>query len=895
MERDQQLCDAQTRQLEIERKKQYEEVLEVERCQRELRRVDEEALERRRAQHARMHALLKENVLVQKAKEKARQLDQLQDVKMMEEYARKLDKEEEDRLKALQHKLGRQDRLDKGGAITIHEQMRQKALEDDKRAEKYQRQKLEADIERELREARERKSEAMDRSKYLTYQHDHDEEMEYSRKYQQEGDNALREVRKKQEAIKTRNKDYQSLLLHQMDEQKSKRPTTLKAMNSREKSLNAVILRKIDDENIGQKVIAKLTICCLHQNITMDEVVRAKAKGHSGPRKRRPKNRSKKRNASLGDEMALNTSCDLPDERSKLSPAAKPFSPSSPIHDPATDDSGAAQSMEIEAASRAYWVEWAIDAAEKERARRLELLAEIQLAEDAERQRRQKWAVRAIEAEQQSRTAGMFLEAMQNTAWFQATISPSFLDYEVVCPHSWFGCSYSCMLRHVEDHLRVCPYRQVPDTTELVSEPIDLNSYDIVCPNAILGCKVICTRDRLAEHLLVCSVIRSPEAEYEERMNKRETVIQASEDERLRRMHETKPWPLSELQRLYTSQEAILQQRLHAEIQAFADHTTASLDEARIHRVLAHLQAIACSVWPRVDVEPYGSFTTKLNGPSSDVDVVVGYLGDAPPVIVPPFDVELLANAISLYPSERISFTNMQALPHANIPLLKVVVTIEPDVSIPLDITFWNPNHFGLASAALSTQLCNELPGLREVTLVLKYFLSKRGMNDVYRGGLSSYGLLLMVAHVMLLHQPKAELSMQDIENPVIASSIVEWQQRRGTHIGMEVTSRATKTSSSLGKLFMDVLQYYGNDFQPEVDAVTVLAFTPPCEAWNTLYIQDPLHPNNNVGRNCYRISHILRSFNDCLNYLTSLIVRGNDEKYESILDHILNGPIAKT
>ncbi|KDO33191.1 hypothetical protein SPRG_02003 [Saprolegnia parasitica CBS 223.65] len=634
-----------------------------------------------------------------------------------------------------------------------------------------------------------------------------------------------------------------------------------------------------------------------------------KARGHSGPRKRRPKNRNKKKDddgevagASPAPSVVVRPG-EAPSSptRSKLCASAKPFSPTkSPPLRPAAGSPQSISppsSLEVEAATRAYWVQWAIEAAEKERARRLGLLAEIQLAEDVERLRRQSWAMRAIEAEQQSRTANMFLEAMQNTAWFQATISPSFLDYEVVCPHSWFGCSYSCMLRHVEEHLRDCPYRQVPDTT--VAEPMDLDSYDIVCPNAILGCKAVCSRDAVAEHLLVCSVVRTPEAEYEERMNKREVVIQASEDERLRRMHETKPWPLSELQRLYTEQAGALQMRLHSEIVAFADYTASPVDATAVACVLSRLCAIAQLVWPNVCVEPYGSFATQLNGPSSDVDVVIGYFGDAPVPPVPQFDVEVLADVLIRNGSERIVFTNIQAIPHAAIPLVKVLVELHAEdadhvIHVPLDITFWNLQHYGLASAALSRQLCADLPGLREVTLVLKYFLSKRGMNDVYRGGLSSYGLLLMVAHVMLLDEPKAE-AVPDESDADVQGAIVPWQQSRGVQIGRAITSRVCSDGASpnLGKLFMDVLQYYGNDFQPEVDVVTVLLWIGQSEPWTTLYIQDPLHAPNNVGRNCYRISHILRGFNDALNYLTSLIVRGNDHKYASILDHILNGPIA--
>jgi hypothetical protein len=45
----------------------------------------------------------------------------------------------------------------------------------------------------------------------------------------------------------------------------------------------------------------------------------------------------------------------------------------------------------------------------------------------------------------------------------------------------------------------------------------------------------------------------------------------------------------------------------------------------------------------------------------------------------------------------------------------------------------------------------------------------------------------------------------------------------------------------------------------------------------NGLLILDPLQPENNVGKNCYRVSKLLREFSDFLSFLTALIVRGGN------------------
>ncbi|CAK4082847.1 unnamed protein product [Aphanomyces euteiches] len=540
------------------------------------------------------------------------------------------------------------------------------------------------------------------------------------------------------------------------------------------------------------------------------------SKGHSGPRKRRPKNKNKKK---LEDGLIASPSVQSPPKTNepclatpvktitttKLCAEATPFSP--------TMKSSSSPNRSLEAATRAYWTQWAINAAEQERARRLRLLAEIQQDEDMERLRRQQWAREVIEVEQHSRTTRMFLDAMQNTAWFQATISPSFLDYEVVCPHSWFGCTYSCMLRHLEEHLLDCPYRQVPDTPTV--EYMDLNSYDLVCPNAILGCKTICSRDTLAEHLSVCG-IRTRETEWEERMQSQQSAIEASETERLRRINELNDLnstaSLSEVHKLYDAQTKALHSRLHAEIVAFgaAHATSAKLRRPMVLHVIQVITSVVQSTWPTASVEPYGSFVKQLNLPSSDVDLVVG-----------PFH------------CDRVDDTNAIA-----------------DVQ----------------------QLGNLLKS-------------------------ASKPDLLMVAHALLrgqeCHSEESQISAcpPDVEPNGNLAAI---QRAKGEKIAVELTANVKRNDSGdlfLGKLFMDVLHYYGNNFQPEVDAVT-LKFphlnSPPSDVGASFFIQDPLDDSNNVGRHCYRISHILRGFQDVSNYLTALIVRGaSGDKDGSLLDRI--------
>ena len=82
-----------------------------------------------------------------------------------------------------------------------------------------------------------------------------------------------------------------------------------------------------------------------------------------------------------------------------------------------------------------------VQAAEQERARRIEALAALQAEEDQERMNRQAWAREAVLGEQKSLLHDHFLSTMTNTMWFHEVLSHlTCEEYEVVCPFAHAGC-----------------------------------------------------------------------------------------------------------------------------------------------------------------------------------------------------------------------------------------------------------------------------------------------------------------------------------------------------------------------------------------------------------------------------------------------------------------------
>ena len=119
------------------------------------------------------------------------------------------------------------------------------------------------------------------------------------------------------------------------------------------------------------------------------------------------------------------------------------------------------------------------------------------------------------------------------------------------------------------------------------------------------------------------------------------------------------------------------------------------------------------------------------------------------------------------------------ALPSAAMPVIKLNARSSSGGTVRMDVSFDAPSHRygcnrtcacftsphyltgccdpcrcgvtarGLVTAALVLRLLRDFPVLKPLTLVLKQLLVEKGLNDAYTGGLSSYGLVLLIASLL--------------------------------------------------------------------------------------------------------------------------------------------------
>lgn len=163
------------------------------------------------------------------------------------------------------------------------------------------------------------------------------------------------------------------------------------------------------------------------------------------------------------------------------------------------------------------------------------------------------------------------------------------------------------------------------------------------------------------------------------------------------------------------------------------------------------ISRVVSALWPRARVKPYGSYVTGLAIPSSDFDVVIVLPAVHKRAIVETPGILEGRNAIKetwqaslarkLRGENWVRSKKTKIIERTLIPVIKIT-TLD---NLELDISFETEEHQGLMNIELVKEFLAEFGHARPLILVLKQFLHNSGLLTAYSGGLSSYGLFLMV------------------------------------------------------------------------------------------------------------------------------------------------------
>lgn len=307
--------------------------------------------------------------------------------------------------------------------------------------------------------------------------------------------------------------------------------------------------------------------------------------------------------------------------------------------------------------------------------------------------------------------------------------------------------------------------------------------------------------------------------------------------------------------------------RLHEEILDFCTYVSPTREEERIREDLVdRLKKVVEEMWPDAQLKVFGSFLTKLYLPFSDMDMVV--FGAKPKGNESVLDT--LANRLR---DDGIG-EKIQVIGKARIPIIKLV---DVETQIHCDICFDQTS--GIESAKYINNLKQELTQLRPLTLVLKYFLACRELNETYSGGVGSFLLQLMLAAYLKLHPCRSH-----------AFSATESKKR-----GRQHESESCDSSLNLGVLLIGFFQLYGHDLNCQYVGVSPKGsgsyFKKVDRGFyneqrsHLLAVQDPLDDAHDVGANSWGIQRVRRAFR----FSTMQLTAGGGAKSFSLLVRIMS------
>ncbi|XP_071824004.1 terminal nucleotidyltransferase 4B-like isoform X1 [Apostichopus japonicus] len=215
----------------------------------------------------------------------------------------------------------------------------------------------------------------------------------------------------------------------------------------------------------------------------------------------------------------------------------------------------------------------------------------------------------------------------------------------------------------------------------------------------------------------------------------------------------------------------------------------------------------------------------------SDINLVVlGHLGDNPCCRLG----EELKN--SALPSQG----TIKVLDKATVPIMKLTDAFS---QIRVDISF---------NVKTTTECAKliEFPTLPQLVFVLKQFLLQRDLNEVWTGGISSYGLILMIVSFLQLHVPPEPVNYGVL--------LIEFFELYGVNFNYFKT----------GITFEN-----GGSYFPKEDASFMT------DRFSLLCLKDPLNNGVDLGRNSFVFMEVRKAFHYAYQVLTQAVVPHIDQE----------------
>jgi DNA polymerase sigma len=191
-----------------------------------------------------------------------------------------------------------------------------------------------------------------------------------------------------------------------------------------------------------------------------------------------------------------------------------------------------------------------------------------------------------------------------------------------------------------------------------------------------------------------------------------------------------------------------------------------------------------------------------------------------------------------------------------------------------------------------------QYPALRPLTLVLKYFLHQRQLNETFTGGVGSFLLQMMIVSMLQARQARNESfsSSQNLSKKNSAKSPknrphIRFDESREE--GGPPSELLSFMNNNLGLLLLEFLEMFGSTFNYERCGVHVadggMFFRK--EDMDMMYFNrtyllalvNPHDPSHDIGKNSYNMQRIRGAFENTQQHLLAAIHRFSFEASSSV------------
>lgn len=180
---------------------------------------------------------------------------------------------------------------------------------------------------------------------------------------------------------------------------------------------------------------------------------------------------------------------------------------------------------------------------------------------------------------------------------------------------------------------------------------------------------------------------------------------------------------------------------LHQEVTDLVEYLRPTIAEVLIRRYIEQeVSKVAKRLWPQCKPVVYGSMYTQLLLPLSDLDMTILDVSASPEEALTELAREINNAGLceNAYP---------QLILKTKVPLIKFIhrgSLVDVDISIGASD--------GKNNSDVVLQCLKRYPEAQPLTVLIKYFLSQRGMHEPYHGGMGSYAATLLVVGFLKEH-----------------------------------------------------------------------------------------------------------------------------------------------